>query len=171
MSAVRVAILSVGDELVLGQIEDTNASWMARALREIGAMPGERRTIGDDRAALARALRELAASHGAVIITGGLGPTLDDLTREALCDVLDGDDVALVEDPAGVAHLARWFAARGRPGSTSFAIFPPPSRNYPRLSKPNPSSCFAPAASAAKSPPPCCAPRALTRCSTCKAAS
>lgn len=131
MSAVRVAILSVGDELVLGQIEDTNAGWLARALREIGAMPGERRTIGDDRATLARALRELAASHGAVVMTGGLGPTLDDLTREALCDVLDGDDAALVEDPAGVAHLARWFAARGRPMPASNlrqAMRPPSAR-------------------------------------------
>ena len=107
MSAVRVAILSVGDELVLGQIEDTNAGWLARSLREIGAMPGERRMVGDDRAALSRAMRDLALSHGAVIVTGGLGPTLDDLTREALCDFIDGFDSALVEDPAGVAHLGR----------------------------------------------------------------
>jgi nicotinamide-nucleotide amidase len=131
MSATRVAILSVGDELVLGQIEDTNAAWIARALREIGAMPGERRTVGDDRGALARALRDLAASHGAVVVTGGLGPTLDDLTREALCDLVDGDDAALVEDPAGVAHLGRWFAARGRPMPASNlrqAMRPPSAR-------------------------------------------
>ncbi|MFN9124816.1 MAG: competence/damage-inducible protein A [bacterium] len=131
MSAVRVAILSVGDELVLGQIEDTNAGWLARALREIGAMPGERRTVGDDRAALSRAMRDLAATHGAVIVTGGLGPTLDDLTREALCDLVDGDDAALVEDPAGVAHLGRWFAARGRPMPVSNlrqAMRPPSAR-------------------------------------------
>ena len=60
MSAA-VAILSVGDELVLGQIEDTNASWLARALQAIGRMPGERRTVGDDRAALADALRARAS--------------------------------------------------------------------------------------------------------------
>ena len=131
MSATRVAILSVGDELVLGQIEDTHAAWIARALREIGAMPGERRTVGDDRGALARALRDLAASHGAVVVTGGLGPTLDDLTREALCDLVDGDDAALVEDPAGIAHLGRWFAARGRPMPASNlrqAMRPPSAR-------------------------------------------
>lgn len=113
MSERRVAVLSVGDELVLGQIEDTNASWLARELRAIGAMPGERRTVGDDRAELARALGELARAHAAVIVTGGLGPTLDDLTREALLDVVDAGG-SLVEDPAGVEHLRGWFERRGR---------------------------------------------------------
>lgn len=113
MNLRRVAILSVGDELVLGQIEDTNASWLARELQAIGAMPAERRTVGDDRAALARALAELAHAHAAVVVTGGLGPTLDDLTREALLDVVDAGG-ALVEDPAGIEHLRGWFERRGR---------------------------------------------------------
>jgi nicotinamide-nucleotide amidase len=109
-----VAILSVGDELVLGQIEDTNASWLARALQAIGRMPGERRTVGDDRAALADALRTLASTHAAVIVSGGLGPTLDDLTREALLDVVaPGEE--LVSDESGVEHLRGWFEKRGRP--------------------------------------------------------
>ena len=89
MTQRRVAILSVGDELVLGQIEDTNASWLARELQRHGAMPGERRTVGDDAEALARAMRELADSHGALVVTGGLGPTLDDLTRDALGALVD----------------------------------------------------------------------------------
>ena len=113
IAVTRVAILSVGDELVLGQIEDTNASWLARELQQAGAMPGERRTVGDDRASLAHAIAELARSHDALVITGGLGPTLDDLTREALLDVVDPGG-ALVEDPAGVAHLLGWFEKRGR---------------------------------------------------------
>lgn len=113
MSAARVAILSVGDELVLGQIEDTNASWLARELQQAGAMPGERRTVADDRAELARSIRELTQSHAVLVITGGLGPTLDDLTREALGDVVD-PGAALVEDPAGVDHLRSWFEKRGR---------------------------------------------------------
>jgi len=109
----RVALLSVGDEIVLGQIEDTNATWLSRELQRIGAMPGERRTVADDRAALARALRELARDHAAIVMTGGLGPTLDDLTREALGDVVD-PGAALVRDPAGVEHLRGWFERRGR---------------------------------------------------------
>jgi len=109
----RVAILSVGDELVLGQIEDTNASWIARELRGLGAMPGERRTVADDRGAIALAMRELADTHEALIVTGGLGPTLDDLTRDALAALVD-PGAPLVEDPAGVEHLRNWFEKRGR---------------------------------------------------------
>lgn len=112
-AAAPVAIVSVGDEIILGQIEDTNASWIARALQRVGAMPGERRAVADDRAALARTLRELACSHAAIVLTGGLGPTLDDLTREALCDVVD-PGAALVRDPEGIEHLRGWFERRGR---------------------------------------------------------
>jgi len=113
VSQPRVAILSVGDELVLGQIEDTNASWLARRLQEHGALPGERRTVGDDAGALSDAMRGLAARHDAVIVTGGLGPTLDDLTREALGAVVD-PGAKLVVDPAGIEHLRGWFERRGR---------------------------------------------------------
>jgi len=109
----RVAVLSVGDELVLGQIEDSNASWLARELQRIGCMPGERRTVADERMLLAKAMRELAASHDALVVTGGLGPTLDDLTREALLDVVDAGG-ELESDPAGVEHLRGWFERRGR---------------------------------------------------------
>ena len=125
-----VAILSVGDELVLGQIEDTNAAWLARALQAIGRTPGERRTVGDDRRALAEALRALASTHAAVILTGGLGPTLDDLTREALLDVVS-PGAALVEDEAGIEHLRGWFEKRGRPMPASNlrqAMRPPVAR-------------------------------------------
>ena len=114
VASAAVAILSVGDELVLGQIEDTNASWLARALQAIGRMPGERRTVSDDRAALADALRTLASTHAAVIVSGGLGPTLDDLTREALLDVISPRE-ELVSDESGVEHLRGWFEKRGRP--------------------------------------------------------
>ncbi|MSR41717.1 MAG: competence/damage-inducible protein A [Phycisphaerales bacterium] len=116
----RVAILSVGDELVLAQIEDTNAPFLARRLLEIGAMPGERRTVGDDQHAIAHAMLDLARTHVAVIVTGGLGPTLDDLTREALAEAIaiaSGDSTEralLVEDPAGIAHLKMWFEDMGR---------------------------------------------------------
>jgi len=128
-----VAILSVGDELVLGQIEDTNASWLSRALQSIGRTTGERRTVGDDRAALTGALRTLASTHAAVIVTGGLGPTLDDLTREALLDVVSPGG-ALVEDEAGVEHLRGWFEKRGRPMPASNlrqAMRPPTARLLP----------------------------------------
>jgi hypothetical protein len=94
----------VGDEIVLGQIEDTNATWLSRELQRIGAMPGERRAVADDRAALARTLRELSATHAAIVMTGGLGPTLDDLTRESLGDVVD-PGAALVRAPQVLQRL------------------------------------------------------------------
>ncbi len=128
-----VAILSVGDELALGQIEDTNASWIARALVAIGATPGERRTVGDDRAAIAAAMRALASTHAALVVTGGLGPTLDDLVRDALGDLAD-PQAALVEDPAGVEHLRDWFERKGRPMPASNlrqAMRPPSARLLP----------------------------------------
>ncbi len=122
-----VAILSVGDELILGQIEDTNAPWIARALLAIGVMPGQRRTVGDQRGDITAALVELARTHRAVIVSGGLGPTLDDLTREALADAIAivkqeaTGSTELVEDPIGLAHLRAWFEERGR-------VMPPSNR-------------------------------------------
>ena len=118
MTQLRIAILSVGDELVLGQIDDTNASWLARRIPALGVMAGERRTVGDDQASIARAIVELSRTHSAVVVTGGLGPTLDDLTREALADAIalaSGESRApLEEDPAGIAHLRKWFEEKGR---------------------------------------------------------
>ncbi len=108
-----MALLSVGDEIILGQIEDSNAPWLARELQALGAMPGERRTVGDDRARIAAAMQALARNHRALILTGGLGPTLDDLTRDALADA-GGPNAALVVDEAGVVAVRAWFAARGR---------------------------------------------------------
>lgn len=116
--ARRAAILSVGDELLLGQQLDTNSAWLSRALCALGWSVVEHRTIGDDRAAIAATLAALAERCEAVIVTGGLGPTLDDLTREALGDLLD-PGTPLLEDPAGVAHLRGWFTSRGRPLAAS----------------------------------------------------
>lgn len=113
MHAMHAALLSIGDEITLGQQLDTNSRWLSAELVSIGFVPVEHRTVADDRAAIAAALRELAARADAVIVTGGLGPTLDDLTREALGDVLT-PDVPLVEDERARAHLARWLAGRGR---------------------------------------------------------
>ncbi len=135
MSARRVAILSVGDELVLGQIDDTNARWLAQQLQGIGCVPCERRTVGDDVMALSEAMRALAATHDAVLVTGGLGPTRDDLTRDALLAVVDTGG-ALIEDPDSRAHLHAWFEARGRvmpPSNLRQALRP---RNAQSLANP-----------------------------------
>ncbi|MHC5022628.1 MAG: CinA family nicotinamide mononucleotide deamidase-related protein [Planctomycetota bacterium] len=115
---MRAAILTIGDELTLGQTLDAHGQWLSQRLASLGHLTVEHRTVPDDRPAIARAVRDLAAARDVLLITGGLGPTDDDLTRAALGDVTDpGAD--LVEDPEALAHLDAWFAARGRAMATS----------------------------------------------------
>lgn len=110
---MNAATLSIGDELAIGQIDDTNARWIAGRLAAEGAFRIEHRTVGDDRARIASAIRDLAGLCDLLVITGGLGPTLDDLTREALNDCC-ADGRPMVEDAAARASLDRWFRGRGR---------------------------------------------------------
>ena len=84
---VTASILSIGDELLIGQTVNTNAAWIGGRLSLHGIRPVEVRTIGDDRATILRTLEEL--SGDLVLITGGLGPTKDDITKDALCAFFD----------------------------------------------------------------------------------
>ena len=81
---MRAALLTVGDELLIGQIVDSNAAWIAAHLEEHGVRLVRKVTVGDEVAAVAQALKQLAADAEVVLITGGLGPTDDDRTLEAL---------------------------------------------------------------------------------------
>ena len=110
---MKAAILSIGDELILGQTQDTNARWLGARLADRGVPCVQFRVVPDDLAAQAAALRELAAVAQVVIVTGGLGPTDDDLTREAL-RVAMGDANPLVLDAPSLEALDRWFTHRGR---------------------------------------------------------
>jgi nicotinamide-nucleotide amidase len=82
------ALLSVGDELVLGQTLDTNAPWVSTHLAEIGISIITHVTVADDQPAIVRALTMLAELCDHLIVTGGIGPTPDDLTRQALAESL-----------------------------------------------------------------------------------
>ena len=84
-----VALVTVGDELLSGDTEDTNATWLARQLTERGATVTRMLTIPDDRALIARWVREWVDEFDAVIVTGGLGDTPDDVTLEAVADAFD----------------------------------------------------------------------------------
>lgn len=107
----RAAILSTGDELVLGQLLDTNARWMAERLTERGIRVTECRIVGDDLSDLTTAMTSLAATHDLLIVSGGLGPTDGDLTRAAIAKVT-GDTI--VFDQVQADRLTAMLAKRGR---------------------------------------------------------
>jgi len=108
---MQAHLLSIGTELVIGQTVDTNAPWLAQRLAEMGIECTRQVTVGDDRQAIATAVSAAADEADVLIATGGLGPTLDDLTRFAVADVL-GAELAI--DEASLAALAAFFAARRR---------------------------------------------------------
>ncbi|MDP6987047.1 MAG: CinA family nicotinamide mononucleotide deamidase-related protein [Phycisphaerales bacterium] len=104
------AILAIGDELMFGDRIDTNGPWLSRELALRGMATTERRACGDDVQAIASAIRSMAEHADLLVITGGLGPTEDDRTREALALAM-GED--LLEDADALASIERWFADRG----------------------------------------------------------
>lgn len=106
-----LAILAIGDELTCGERVDTNSAWIAARAANLGVRTVEHRTAGDDLEQIKGAIRDLAAVSGVLVITGGLGPTLDDLTRHALAAVLDEP---LIEDAQALADLRQWYAGRSR---------------------------------------------------------
>jgi len=108
----RAAILSIGDELVVGATLDTNARRIARRLTDAGVTVVQHATVPDDLPALVDAFRGAADACDVVVATGGLGPTADDLTRRALADAA-GE--ALVEDDDALEQVRAFFKDAGRP--------------------------------------------------------
>jgi competence/damage-inducible protein CinA-like protein len=109
---MKAEILSIGSELTSGQNLDTNCQWLSRKLAEMGVPVGFHTTVADDLADNISCFRIAVERADLVIATGGLGPTQDDLTREALA-ALAG--VELVEDPVSLEHIKQMFAKRNRP--------------------------------------------------------
>lgn len=105
-------ILSIGDELVLGQTVDTNSAWLSQQLAAVGCQVLMHMTVSDDQHAIESAIRDAAGRCDCLIVSGGLGPTEDDLTRDALAAVL-GTPLELNEE--WVKKLEEFFLARGRP--------------------------------------------------------
>ncbi|HZK81135.1 MAG TPA: CinA family nicotinamide mononucleotide deamidase-related protein, partial [Humisphaera sp.] len=108
---MNAIILSIGDELVLGQTVDTNSAWLSQQLASVGVPALAHVTIADDQKEIARSIRELASRCDVLLISGGLGPTEDDLTRQALAEVMGQP---LEENAVWMAELHRFFEARGR---------------------------------------------------------
>jgi nicotinamide-nucleotide amidase len=113
LAFTRVEVVTIGDELLLGFTIDTNAAHLARALASIGMHIVRRTTVGDDATAIAGAVREALDRTGAVITTGGLGPTSDDLTKPAIAAIF-GREMEL--DQVHLQWMAeRWLKRFNRP--------------------------------------------------------
>ncbi|HEY6591447.1 MAG TPA: competence/damage-inducible protein A [Actinomycetota bacterium] len=107
---MRCEIIGVGTELLLGQIVNTNAAWIGQRLADVGWDCLRHTVVGDNTERIAEAIREALGRADAVILTGGLGPTQDDVTREALAEVAG---VALVRRPELEAWLRERFGGMG----------------------------------------------------------
>ena len=109
--SLRCEILSTGDEVLTGMIADTNAAFLADQMGSLGFEVMRHTTVGDDRGMLDAAFRQLGESADVVLCTGGLGPTVDDLTTEIAAQVL-GCELTL-DEPA-LAYMEGLWKARGR---------------------------------------------------------
>jgi nicotinamide-nucleotide amidase len=112
----RVALLTIGSELTSGTRVDTNSGWLAKRMPALGLEGWLRRSAPDELGAIETAYREAAASCDVIVSTGGLGPTSDDITRDALARLLG---VPLVLDEACLERLTARFARFGRTPSPS----------------------------------------------------
>jgi nicotinamide-nucleotide amidase len=88
---MMVEIITIGDELLIGQVVDTNSAWMAEMLNDNGFVVQRKITVGDDADDIIKALDDARRRAPIVLVTGGLGPTKDDMTRHALCRYFNSD--------------------------------------------------------------------------------
>jgi nicotinamide-nucleotide amidase len=108
---VNCEVLAIGTELLLGQVVDTNSSWIGEQLALAGIDCHYQAKVGDNPDRIRTALREAVDRSDAVIVCGGLGPTQDDITRDVIAEVMG---VELVRDPAVEAKIRSMFGSRGR---------------------------------------------------------
>jgi len=100
------SIITIGDELLIGQVIDTNSAWMAKALNNAGISVKRRLAIGDSRQDILTALEEESKHARIILITGGLGPTADDITKPVLCEYFNGK---MVIDEAALQNVKYLF--------------------------------------------------------------
>lgn len=108
---VKAEIITIGDEILFGQIIDTNTQWIGTQLTDIGIRPVRKTSVGDNRADILAAFTEAAKRVDVIIVTGGLGPTKDDITKHTFCEYFDSK-LEINED--ALALVTAFFAKRGR---------------------------------------------------------
>ncbi len=113
---MRIEIVAVGTELLLGQIADTNSAWLGEHLAAAGVASHFHQAVGDNHERMVLAFRTALARSDGIIVCGGLGPTQDDITREAIAEVMN---VGLRRDDQVVELIAAMFKSRHRDMSPS----------------------------------------------------
>jgi len=103
---MQAEIITIGDEILIGQIVDTNSAFLGKELNKAGISIYQITSIQDDKAHILKALQEAETNADIIIITGGLGPTKDDITKHTLCDYFDD---TLVQNDDVLAHVAHLF--------------------------------------------------------------
>jgi len=105
MQNIKASIITIGDELLIGQVIDTNSAWIAQELNKIGVWVSRRVAVGDVYNEIWKALDEEGNSSDIILITGGLGPTKDDITKPLLCEYFGGKLIMHEETLAHVNYL------------------------------------------------------------------
>jgi nicotinamide-nucleotide amidase len=139
---MTAAVLCIGTELTRGELLNSNATWLAESLTRIGLEVTSVDCVDDDRARIEACLRRLAAEHRAVVCTGGLGPTTDDITTECAARVAG---VPLLRDDASLEHIKERLRRYGRPdmaaANAKQADFPLGARILPNPNGTAPGFC------------------------------
>tara|TARA_B110000003_G_scaffold178291_1_gene177714 strand:- start:275 stop:1522 length:1248 start_codon:yes stop_codon:yes gene_type:complete len=104
---MNAEIITIGDEILIGQIVDTNSQWIGKELNKIGVSVYQISSIQDDRQHILNALREAQNRVNIVIITGGLGPTKDDITKKTIAEYFNNSEI--IEYPEVIEHIKRMF--------------------------------------------------------------
>jgi nicotinamide-nucleotide amidase len=109
---VNASIITIGDELLIGQTIDTNSAFIATELNKIGIWVKRRIAVGDEKEEILKALKQQSQDCQLIIVTGGLGPTADDITKPALCEYFDSK---LVIDDTALQNVKNIFNKLNRP--------------------------------------------------------
>ncbi len=109
---INASIITIGDELLIGQTIDTNSTWISTQLNKIGVWVNRRVAVGDNREDIWQALDEESKRSQIVLITGGLGPTADDITKPLLCDYFGGK---MIVNEEVLEHVTAIFRRLNRP--------------------------------------------------------
>lgn len=108
---MRSAIITIGDEILIGQVTDTNAVWISKRLNDLGIQVGEMVTVSDEEVQITETLDRYMGDYELLIMTGGLGPTRDDITKQTLAAYFDSK---MVTYPEVLDRIVRFFEERGR---------------------------------------------------------